>query len=388
MNSIHPCWCGQKELSEFSPDYLICPNCRTLVLKTWPAVEQFEVRDDANDFYGRNYYESHLSQDYGYPGLAERSREDLIERCLHWIRVVLKYRLPPARTLELGCGHGGFVALMRWAGFDASGLELSPWLVRYAKSVFGVPMFEGQVEDQKIEPHSLDLILLFDVLEHLPDPISTTRHCIELLKPDGTLIIQTPCFPADRVYQEIVQTKDRFLEQLKPAEHLYLFNRDSIQRFFSLAGAPFVNFEPAAFDYDMFVVAGPGQPVFHSAEEGKETLLGQPQGRMVQALLDADARYRDLTQRCQEIDADREVRLRALEEADARIKEIEADRKCRLQALEKADAWIKQIETDREARLKKLLEMDAFYKKLKQSYDDLREKLASQTSIDRSNAGK
>ena len=256
MNSIHACWCGHKELSDFSADYLVCQNCQTLVVRNWPAPERFEVNDDANDFYGRRYYESHLREAYGYPGLPERAREDLTERCLHWLRTVLKYRLPPARALELGCGHGGFVALMRWAGFDAAGLELSPWLVHYAESVFGVPMFKGKIEDQKIESRSLDLILLFDVLEHLPDPLSTIRRSIELLKPDGLLVVQTPRFPAGRTYQEMVRDNDRFLEQIKPAEHLYLFSQASIQQFFSKAGVPFVCFEPAIFSEYRHVFRG------------------------------------------------------------------------------------------------------------------------------------
>ena len=195
MNSTHPCWCGQSDLTDFSPEYFCCENCQTLVLKNWPPAERFDVISDVGDFYGRGYYESHLPQAYGYPELFERARNDLNERCMHWMRTLLKYRLPPARTLELGCSHGGFVALMRWAGFDATGLELSPWLVEYAKSAFGVPMLTGTIEKQNLEPDSLDLVLHFDVLEHLPDPRTTMQRCMELLKPDGFMIVQTPCFP-------------------------------------------------------------------------------------------------------------------------------------------------------------------------------------------------
>ncbi len=240
MNSTHPCWCGQSDLTDFSPEYFCCENCQTLVLKNWPPAERFDVISDVGDFYGRGYYESHLPQAYGYPELFERARNDLNERCMHWMRTLLKYRLPPARTLELGCSHGGFVALMRWAGFDATGLELSPWLVEYAKSAFGVPMLTGTIEKQNLEPDSLDLVLHFDVLEHLPDPRTTMQRCMELLKPDGFMIVQTPCFPLGRTYEEMVRNKDRFLEQFKPAEHLYIFSRQSLVRLFSELGAPFL----------------------------------------------------------------------------------------------------------------------------------------------------
>ena len=152
MNSTHPCWCGQSDLTDFSPEYFCCENCQTLVLKNWPPAEQFDVVDDASDFYGRSYCESHVTQDYGLPSLEERSRNDLNERSMHGMRTVLKYRLPPTRTLKLGCGHGGFVALLRWAGFDAIGLELSPWLVEYAKSTLGVPMLTGRIQNRRSSP--------------------------------------------------------------------------------------------------------------------------------------------------------------------------------------------------------------------------------------------
>ena len=361
MNSTHPCWCGQSDLTDFSPEYFCCENCQTLVLKKWPPAERFDVISDVGDFYGRGYYESHLPQAYGYPELFERARNDLNERCMHWMRTLLKYRLPPARTLELGCSHGGFVALMRWAGFDATGLELSPWLVEYAKSAFGVPMLTGTIEKQNLEPDSLDLVLHFDVLEHLPDPRTTMQRCMELLKPDGFMIVQTPCFPVGRTYEEMVRNKDRFLEQFKPAEHLYIFSRQSLVRLFSELGAPFLYFEPAIFnDYDMFTIVSAHELSPHTEQEGTEVLLRHPEGRIIQALLDANAQHKELVRRYEEIDADREARLQALRQAGARIEEIEADR---------------------EARLQKLLKMDALYKAME-------ERLASKSAADGSGAAR
>ena len=363
---------------------------------------------DASDFYGRSYYESHVIQDYGFPSLPERARSDLNERCMHWMRTVLKYRLPPARTLELGSAHGGFVALMRWAGFDATGLELSPWLVEYAKSAFGIPMLIGPIEKQNIEPGSLDMILHFDVLEHLPDPLATMRRCMELLKPDGFMILQTPCFPAERSYAEMVQNKDRFLEQFKPDEHLHLFSRASVTRLFSKVGAPFVYFEPAIFDhYDMFLVASSHELTTHSEKGATEALLHRPHGRIVQGLLDADAQYKELARRYEESEADRAARLQKLLDASAQYKELarryeesEADREARLQKLQKMDALCKEIEADRRAMQQALLKIDASYErqmsyglarllrrlqaplKMDALYKAMEERLASNSSAD------
>ncbi len=113
-----------------------------------PGGDISHVREDEAGLYGKNYYLQHLQKDYGYPDLETRARADLPERCLHWLRTVLKFVPGPgARTLELGCGHGGFVAMQRWAGLDATGLELSPWLVGKAREWFGVPVLQGRLED-------------------------------------------------------------------------------------------------------------------------------------------------------------------------------------------------------------------------------------------------
>ncbi|NEO94351.1 MAG: class I SAM-dependent methyltransferase, partial [Moorea sp. SIO3G5] len=122
----HICWCGNTELTEFSPDYFVCYQCGTLVSKTGLRTEQIRVQDDNHDFYGKEYWLSHQTEHYGFPDIRQRARQDLPERCLHWLRTLMAYKLPPAKVLELGCAHGGFVAMMGWAGFEAMGLELSP----------------------------------------------------------------------------------------------------------------------------------------------------------------------------------------------------------------------------------------------------------------------
>lgn len=285
------CWCGNRSLSTFSPDYLRCTNCGTLVLAKWPGPGQFQVTDDSTDFYGKQYYDLFVRDKYGYPSLADRSRLDLPERCLHWLKTLLKYKLPPGSTLELGCAHGGFVALLNWAGFHSTGLELSPWIVKFAKDTFAVPILTGPVEDQQIVSGSLDCIVLMDVLEHFPDPKRIMRYCLDLLKDDGVVLVQTPRYPALKTFEELSDSHDKFLLQLKPDEHIYLFSEQSVKTLFSNLGAEILQFEPAIFShYDMFLAVSRTPLVVNSKEEIERSLLGHPSGRLILAMLDLDAR--------------------------------------------------------------------------------------------------
>ena len=283
------CWCKNTELVPFGAGYLRCPSCETLVDTTASA-------DGAGDagFYGREYFFSHQEQARGYPNIVVRARTDFLDRCLAWLRTVLKYRLPPARILEVGAAHGAFVALLRTAGYAASGLELSPSIVELAREMFDVPMLVGPIETHDIEKGSLQAIVLMDVIEHLPDPVATLRHCVDLLDPTGFIMVQTPRYPEGRGHAEMIATDDRFLAQLLPGEHLHLFSKQSVQRLLGVVGAEHVAFEPAPFaHYDMLLVASRCALEAHAPEAAEAALLTTAHGRLVLALLDSDARSID-----------------------------------------------------------------------------------------------
>ncbi|MGZ9225165.1 MAG: hypothetical protein ACXW4M_06370, partial [Anaerolineales bacterium] len=113
----HPvCWCGNRDLSPFSSEYLLCENCKTLVLLEWPEDETFKVDLDNQDFYGKSYWFEHQENDLQFGNILTRARTDLPERVIHWLSTLLKYKLPQGNTLELGCSHGGFVSVLQWAG--------------------------------------------------------------------------------------------------------------------------------------------------------------------------------------------------------------------------------------------------------------------------------
>ena len=314
------CWCDNSDLIPFSPGYRRCPRCETLVAVQNLQPEKPRVKDDAQDFYGRRYWFSHQEKDLGFPDILARSRSDLSERCLYWLRALLKYKIPPAKVLELGSAHGGFVALLQGTGFEAMGLELSPWVVEYAQKTFGVPMLLGPIEDQSLKGNSLDGIALLDVLEHLSDPLGTLSRCLGLLAQDGVLIIQTPRYPEQKSYEELLASQDRFLEQMKRDEHLFLFSSQSIQAFLKRLGVDFIVWEPPLFPhYDMFFLASRSPLLPHPPETIEGYLGGHPQGRIVQALLDLYGQRENLHRRFLEAEADRAARREVILQADRQL---------------------------------------------------------------------
>jgi 2-polyprenyl-3-methyl-5-hydroxy-6-metoxy-1,4-benzoquinol methylase len=341
-----------------------------------PGPDIARVTDESADLYGREYWFSHQERHLGQPTILARARADLPERCLYWLRTLLKYRRPPARVLELGSAHGGFVAMLRWAGFDATGLEISPWVVNYAQENFAVPMLLGRVEDQDLAPASLDVIALMDVLEHLHDPAQTMGRCLSLLKPEGILLMQTPCYVEGASYEEMVARSPRFVEMFQPAEHLYLFSRASIAEFFNRLGARGVAFEPALFaEYDMFPVVSRAPLI--SAADGGRSLGPAPSARMMQALLDLGCQLDDLTQRHTRSEKDRARRLQVIEEQGGRLGEIEAERNDLRVEVSARREQSERLEADRAARLQLLEEQGARLGELEAEGNNLRAEIAA-----------
>jgi 2-polyprenyl-3-methyl-5-hydroxy-6-metoxy-1,4-benzoquinol methylase len=357
--AVSTCWCGGVLGPDVDQHYQRCTDCGAAVLTAKPAPAHFDVANDARDFYGQAYW-TEYSRARNLPAIEERARGDLSERCAFWLERLVEVVWPPGRALEIGCGHGGFVRLLRELGFDAVGTELSPWVVEYARRTFDVPVLQGPLEKLALAP-GFACIAAFDVLEHLEDPLDTARRCADLLAPDGVLVLQTPWYRGEGADWAMLQAD----------EHIHLFTEASIRLLLRRAGFRDVRVEPSLFPYDMWVVAWPaGAP---SDRRRGDWLLPSA----FRALLDATEQRRSLEAALRKSEADRDARLEQVEtltaalrksEADRRadadelgrlLRESEADRAARLEQVEQLTGWLAESEADRAARLEVIRSLES-----------------------------
>ncbi len=100
--------------------------------------------------------------------------------------------------LDIGAGLGYFVQFaLTYPGWDAVGYEISPPAVEYARNALGLKerMFLGAVEESDFPAGYFDLITLWDVIEHIPNPDILLSYVFRLLKPGGSLFLATPNAP-------------------------------------------------------------------------------------------------------------------------------------------------------------------------------------------------
>lgn len=98
---------------------------------------------------------------------------------------------PRPRYLDVGCSTGFVVEAARDAGWEAVGIDLNPSAVEFGRAR-GLDLRTVALEEAAFEPESVDAISLFDVLEHLLDPVRTLRACTRLLRPGGIVFLYVP----------------------------------------------------------------------------------------------------------------------------------------------------------------------------------------------------
>lgn len=141
------------------------------------------------------------------------------------------------RLLDVGCSAGFFLKEARAAGWEVCGVELSEDTAAIARRRFGLDVRTGMLTDDLFVPGSFDMVTLWDVVEHLKDPISVLATAKQLLKRDGVLFIETPnidgLFP--RLSYKVAALLD-YWPHPEPPGHLFQFSKKTVGRLLERAG--------------------------------------------------------------------------------------------------------------------------------------------------------
>jgi SAM-dependent methyltransferase len=143
----------------------------------------------------------------------------------------------PARLIEIGTGAGFFLKAAVRAGFDAYGLELSTEAAEYARTTLGLRVMQTPAEDMPFEPGYFDAAAMFEVIEHLRDPLRVVRAARRALKPGGRFVVSTPNL--DALSRQVLGDE---WAVLSPAEHLYYFTETTLRAMLLKAGFQSVRF--------------------------------------------------------------------------------------------------------------------------------------------------
>lgn len=133
-------------------------------------------------------------------------------------------------VLEIGCATGDLLSRMVQEGARARGLEISDFAARIARSR-GMEVTTGTIEDYLAsEVKTFDIVMAFEVIEHVTSPIRFFESVVKCIKPGGLLLLSTPNYSCSSRYG------GAWFGFNCSFEHLYFFNAETLKRLACKAG--------------------------------------------------------------------------------------------------------------------------------------------------------
>lgn len=236
--------------------YRRCVDCRCLFVTG-------DLRADAvYAHYGAAYYESDASASGGRQGYPSyRGARDSMNRSFV-ARVAVVRRFVSAGTLLEGGAAYGFFLKAAEPYFDVTGLEVSPYAAEVARREFLAPVVHGTIERTQFADASFDAVVLWDVIEHLVEPLTALREVRRIMKPGGYLFVST-----DDSHHWLPRLLGRHWWGLAPPLHLCHFSKDALRAACRVAGL-----EPPLFLPDPRYYTVP-EVVTHFGESYQSRLL-------------------------------------------------------------------------------------------------------------------
>jgi 2-polyprenyl-3-methyl-5-hydroxy-6-metoxy-1,4-benzoquinol methylase len=141
--------------------------------------------------------------------------------------------------LEIGSGLGYLLEFFRDDGWNVRGVEPDIGLARFASKVLKLDILPGTLPKPQIPSGSLDAVLMMHVIEHVPDPLDTMIEIFRMLKPGGTLVLETPRY--DSLMFKLLGRRER---SVACEGHVYFFTSKTLA-----ALAEKARFRIVRFDY-------------------------------------------------------------------------------------------------------------------------------------------
>jgi SAM-dependent methyltransferase len=97
------------------------------------------------------------------------------------------------KVLDVGCGAGGMLEPLARYG-TVTGIDTQPELVEFCHERGFDNVVVGSAHELPAKDGSIDLVTLFDTIEHVADDVGALRECRRVLAPHGRVFISTPAY--------------------------------------------------------------------------------------------------------------------------------------------------------------------------------------------------
>jgi SAM-dependent methyltransferase len=134
------------------------------------------------------------------------------------------------RWLDVGCATGDFLPDAAAAVEQIAGVEISQFAAARVRDS-GFDVTAGDFLDVALAPDTIDVITMWDYIEHVPAPALHLRKAFDALRPGGYLALST-----GDVTSLVARSMGRFWHLMIPPRHLYFFSPDALRRLLAASG--------------------------------------------------------------------------------------------------------------------------------------------------------
>ena len=154
---------------------------------------------------------------------------------------VEKYSLYGKKVIEVGCGKGEFLSLMKDAGADVCGIEYADDSVEYCnKQGLNVSKHYIEYAAEELPESPYDCFFIMNFFEHLPDPNATLRTLHLNLTDNGIGLIEVPNF-------DMIIRNNLFSEFIN--DHLFYFTKSTLKMVLERNGFEIIECKEVWHDY-------------------------------------------------------------------------------------------------------------------------------------------
>ncbi len=198
-----------------------CPTC---------SFAQTDLAKNYTTFVKDHYSKGYFLGDPTRSAYANYERDKpVIVRNMKKFLTHIQQHKQKGKLLDVGCAYGYFVELARAQGFDAYGFDPSTYAASQAKKLNGPNRIKvGTITEVEYPNKQFDVITLFDVFEHLQDPIGDIARLKRWLKDDGIIVIAT-----GNTQSAAAKIFGRRWTFYIPPQHLSFFTKDNMKTFLS-----------------------------------------------------------------------------------------------------------------------------------------------------------
>ena len=207
-------------------DYSDCEKCGTPYQSPRPTIEEFEgfYRDSVSSRYWAEVF---------FPTVAEKRREHIFKPRVNGIsNICIKKNASKNKVIEVGSGYGIFLEEWRKIYPDSQliAIEPSKHLAQVCRQK-NLLVVEELAENVKGYENFADLVVCFEVLEHVYDPLSFVKTLANFVRPGGYLFLSTLCVDGFDIQMLWEKSNSIF-----PPHHINFFSILGFQHLMDRAG--------------------------------------------------------------------------------------------------------------------------------------------------------